>query len=48
MVKANEGEKTVFNVRGITLNYQASHLVNFELIKGMILVQFESIDNVHT
>jgi len=28
----NEGEKTVCKVRGITLNYHASKLVNFEII----------------
>ena len=30
-------EKTVCNVRGITLNYSASQLVNFESIRRMIL-----------
>jgi len=30
-------EKIVFKVRGITLNYRASHIVNFEKIKAMIL-----------
>ena len=30
-------EKTVCNVRGITLNYSASVLVNFECIRRMIL-----------
>jgi len=30
-------EKTVCKVRGITLNYSASQLVNFESIKHMIL-----------
>jgi len=29
--------KTVCKVRGITLNYSASQLVNFEQIKDMIL-----------
>jgi len=33
----NEGEKTVCKVSGITLNYHASKLVNFEVIKSMIL-----------
>ena len=28
--------KTVCKVRGLTLNYNASQLVNFEFIKGMI------------
>jgi len=44
----NEGEKTVCKVRGITLNYHASKLVNFEVIKAMILGQGESVVNVHT
>ena len=30
-------EKTVCNVRGTTLNYSASQLVNFESIRRMIL-----------
>ena len=30
-------EKTVCKVRGITLNYSASQLVNFESIRRMIL-----------
>ena len=30
-------EKTVCKVRGITLNYSASQIVNFEKIKAMIL-----------
>ena len=42
------GEKTVSKVRGITLNYHASKLVNFEVIKTMILRQGESVVNVHT
>jgi len=33
----NKGEKSVCKVRGITLNYHASKLVNFEVIKAMIL-----------
>jgi len=44
----NEGEKTVCKVRGITLNYHASKLVNFEVMKAMILGQGESVVNVHT
>ena len=35
-------------VRGIKLNYQASKLVNFEVIKAMILGKGESVVNVHT
>jgi len=31
------GEKTVCKVRGITLNYNASKLVNFRHIKDLIL-----------
>jgi len=33
----NELEKTVCIVRGMTLNYHASKLVNFELIKVILL-----------
>ena len=44
----NEVEKTVCKVRGITLNYHTSKLVNFEVIKAMILGQGESFVNVHT
>jgi len=44
----NEGEKTVCKVRGITLNYHALKLVNFEVIKAMILGQGESVVNLHT
>jgi hypothetical protein len=44
----NEGEKTVCKVRGITLNYHASKLLNFEEIKAMILGQGVSVVNVHT
>ena len=33
-----DGEtKTVYKVRGITLNYKASKLVNFETIKDLVL-----------
>jgi len=42
------GEKTVSKVRGITLNYHASKLVNLEVIKAIILGQAESVLNVHT
>ena len=34
-VIVNEGEKSVCKFRGITLNYYASHLVNFELSSEM-------------
>jgi len=37
----------VCKVRGITLNYHASKLVNFEIIKALILGQGESVVNVH-
>jgi len=35
-------------VRGITLNFQASKLVNFQVFRAMILEQGEPIVNVHT
>ena len=34
---ATDESKTVCKVRGVTLNYKASQLVNFEKIKDMIL-----------
>jgi len=34
---ATDESKTIYKVRGITLNYKASQLVNFEKIKDMIL-----------
>ena len=34
--------------QGITLNFHASKLVNFEVIKAMILGQSESVVKVHT
>ena len=38
IVDSATGErKTVCKVRGITLNYNASHLVNFDVIRDMIL-----------
>jgi hypothetical protein len=46
MVITNEGEKTVCKVRCITLNYNTSKLVNFDLILAMILEQFEPVVNV--
>jgi len=46
---ANQTKKTVCKVRGITLNYNASQLVNFDVIKGMILNQEPSHTvTVHT
>jgi hypothetical protein len=36
---ANGESKTVSKIRGITLNYCASQLVNFEKIKDMILIK---------
>jgi len=45
---ANEGEKTVFKARGITLNYHASQLVDFEVFRAMILEQAVQVVNVHT
>jgi len=44
----NEGEKTVCEVRGITLNFHDTKLVNYEVIKAMILEQGEAIVNLHT
>jgi len=40
--------KTVCKVRGITLNYNASKLVNFESIRDMILRTGDDVVNVHT
>jgi hypothetical protein len=41
--------RTVCKVRGITLNYTASQLVNFDVIKNMILNEEETdIVTVHT
>ena len=44
----NEREKSVCKVRGITLNYRASKLVNLEVIRAKILGQGEFVVNVHT
>jgi len=41
-------EKTVCKVRGITLNYNASKLVNFESIRDMILRTGDDVLHVHT
>ena len=43
----NAGEKTVCKFRGITLKYQASKLMNYEVIKA-ILGKGEPIVKVHT
>ena len=43
-----EEEKTICKVLGITLNYNASKLVNFERIRDMILRTGDDIVNVHT
>ena len=40
--------RKLFKVRSITLNYHASKLVNFEVIRAMILEQGEPIVNVDT
>ena len=39
---------TVCKVRGITLNYSAKQLVNFDVIKGMILGTGEPTVTLHT
>jgi hypothetical protein len=44
---ATGSQKTVCKVRGITLNYNASRLVNFDDIKDMILKQGPVV-TVHT
>jgi len=50
LVNSATGErKTVCKVRGITLNYKASQLVNFEFIKDKILGKTETEQvTVHT
>jgi cobalamin biosynthesis protein CbiD len=46
---ATNQRKTVCTVRGITLNYNASHLANFDVIRDMILKkQTEENVTVHT
>ena len=45
---AIEGDKRVCKVRGITLNYHASQLVTFDVIRAMILEQGEPNINVPT
>ena len=47
-VIANEGYQCVCKIRGITPNYHDAKLVNFEVIREMILEQGEPIVNVHT
>jgi len=47
-VTESKKEKTVCKVRGITLNYNASKLVNFERIRDMILRTGDDVLNVHT
>ena len=47
-VNTNVGEKTVRKVRGITVNYHASKLVNFDVIRAMILEHIEPVVNVET
>jgi hypothetical protein len=47
MLITNERKKTVCKIRGITLNYDASKLLNFDVIKAMILGEGESVVNVH-
>ena len=44
---ATGSQKTVCKVRGITLNYNASRLVNFDVIKDIILKQGPVV-TVHT
>jgi hypothetical protein len=45
---ASQLPKTVCKVRGITLNYAASQLVNFNVIREMILTGEPATVNVHT
>ena len=47
-VIAIEGENTVYEVRGITLLYDASQLVNFEVMQGMIFGRDEPTVNVQS
>ena len=48
VVTEEKKEKTVCKVRGITLNSNASKLVNFESIRDMILRTGDDVVNVHT
>ena len=47
-VITNEGEKTLCKVRCITLNYNILKLLNFEVIRAMILDQGEPVVMVNT
>jgi len=40
-------EKTVCKVRGITLNYNATKMVNFDVVRDMILGDKPPVVNVH-
>jgi hypothetical protein len=44
----SKNPKTVCKVRGITLNYSASHLVNFTVIRDMVLKGVPDVVNVKT
>jgi hypothetical protein len=47
--RAKGCRKTVYKVRGITLNYSVSQLLNFDLIKNMVLDADETATaTVHT
>jgi len=48
IVTEGKKEKTLCKVRGITINYNASKLVNFESIRDMILRTGDDVLNVHT
>jgi len=41
-------EKSVCKIRGITLKYNASKMVNFDVIRGMIVGDEAPVINVHT
>jgi len=45
---ATDERKTIYKVRGITLNYNASRLINFDAIRDIILGKGEPAVNVHT
>ena len=45
---ANKGEKTVCKVRCITVNYHVLQLVNFVVIRAMILEEGEPVVYVHS
>ena len=46
--KMTDERKTICKIRGITLNYNASQLVNFDVIREMILKDTEGTVTVHT